>query len=169
MGNFARRYEREVNLSRTVRLNLLATAIAAGSFRAFITALARAQLSHLLAEPGPFTILVPTDAAFTQLTGRGAWNLTSDLPTLKQVLACHIVPGRGTAAAMVHQHSLHTLRGERIEVQVDRGIRVGGARLLKSDLVAANGLVHIIDRVILPAHVLRLGLRVEPVVIAPAA
>jgi uncharacterized surface protein with fasciclin (FAS1) repeats len=147
-------------------LNLLATSIGAGSFRAFVTAISRAKLGRLLSGPGPFTVFVPTDAAFAQATGGGMWSLTGDLTTLTRVLACHIVPGRWTAAAMVKQHSLRTLRGERVDVELDGGIRVGGAHVLKPNLLAANGVIHIIDGVILPPELPWLGDHAEPVVIA---
>lgn len=142
-------------------LNLLATTIGTGSFRSFVTALSRAKLGHLLSEPGPFTVLVPTDAAFAEATGGDLESLADDIPTLARVLACHIVPGRWTAAAMAKQRSLTTLRDERVEVELDGGIRVGGAHVLMPDLLAANGVIHIIDRVILPLELPHSGVNID--------
>lgn len=146
--------------------SLLATAVTAGSFRAFVTGISRAKLGHLLCEPGPFTVFVPPDAAFVHVTGGGLWGLTDDITILTRVLAYHIVPGRWTAAAMVRRHSLRTVRGECVEVELDGGIRVGGAHVLKPDLLAANGILHIIDRVILPPELSRVCIHTEPAVIA---
>ena len=142
-------------------LNLLATTASSGSFKAFVSAVSRAKLGYLLAEPGPFTVFVPTDAAFAHVTGGGGLGLTGDLVTLKQVLACHIVRGRWPAALMVRQRSLKTLQGERVSIELKSGIHVGGAHVIKPDLIAENGVIHVVDHVILPAGY---GLPSSPVV-----
>ncbi len=133
-------------------LNLLATTVSSGSFKAFVSAVSRAKLGYRLAEPGPFTIFVPTDVAFAQVTGGGSWELTGDLVTLKRVLACHIVRGQWLAALMVRQRSLKTLQGERVPIELTHGIHVGGAHVIKPDIIAENGVIHIVDHVILPAE-----------------
>jgi uncharacterized surface protein with fasciclin (FAS1) repeats len=146
--------------------NLLATTIRSGSFSAFVTAISRARLGHLLSKPGPFTVFVPTNAAFAQATGGGLWSLTDDISILTRVLACHIVPGRWTAAAMVRRRSLRSVRSELVEVELDGGIRVGGAHVLKPDLIAANRVLHITDGVILPPGLPWVGIHTGPVLIA---
>jgi uncharacterized surface protein with fasciclin (FAS1) repeats len=131
-------------------VNLLAKIISRGAFRTFITMTSRAGLSQLLGSSKPYTVFVPVDAAFTRLAGDSAWWLANDRLTLRAILACHIVPGRWTAPVIAKQHFLHSLDGERLRIDAESGIWVAGARIIETNLIADNGVVHIIDRVLLP-------------------
>ncbi len=112
--------------------------------------LARAHLSYLLAEPGPFTLFAPIDSAFFQATGFMDWRIAKDISSLKAILACHVVPGQFPAALLVRRRSLRSLRGEHIEIRYEEGIRVEGARIIRPDIFASNGIIHIVDQLVLP-------------------
>ncbi|MGB8647400.1 MAG: fasciclin domain-containing protein [Anaerolineae bacterium] len=130
-------------------MNLLAT-ITSGSFKALVTSLSRARLGYVLAEPGPFTLLAPTDSAFFRATEFTDWQIANDIPTLKAMLACHIIPGIWPAALLVRQRSLRSFCGETIEINFEKVIQVGGARIIRPDLFASNGIIHIVDDIVLP-------------------
>ncbi len=137
-------------------MNLLATIITSGSFKALVTSLSRARMSYLLAEPGPFTLLAPTDSAFYRATGYKDWQIANDLPTLRATLACHIIPGKWPASLLVRQRSLRTLRGQWIEMNFDQSMEIGGAGIIRPDIYASNGILHIVDSIVSAQPILSL-------------
>jgi uncharacterized surface protein with fasciclin (FAS1) repeats len=125
----------------------------AGAFSTFLRAVERAGLDEVLAGHGPVTIFVPSDEAFqTWPPGAIEW-LLAEPRLLQQVVGYHVVPRLVTAADAAMLRATPTVQGEELYLSVRNGVRVDGARLVMSDISASNGLIHIIDRVLIPARI----------------
>jgi uncharacterized surface protein with fasciclin (FAS1) repeats len=133
--------------------NIVETARDAGTFTTLIAAIDRAGLEATLAGEGPFTVFAPSDEAFAQLPEGTVYSLLAEPAMLAQVLTYHVVPGRVTAADVVGLASAPTVNGEELPVSVDGGVHVDGARVISADIEASNGVIHVIDRVLLPARI----------------
>ena len=131
--------------------NIIETAREAGSFTTLLTAVDTAGLGETLAEGGPFTVFAPTDEAFAQLPEGAVASLLEDRAKLTAVLTYHVVPGRVTAADAAGLPAASTVHGDELPIWVDGGIHVAGASVVSADIEASNGLIHVIDRVLLPA------------------
>jgi uncharacterized surface protein with fasciclin (FAS1) repeats len=131
--------------------NIVETARDAGTFTTLIAAIDRAGLEPTLAGEGPFTVFAPSDAAFAQLPEGTVESLLAEPDKLTRVLTYHVVPGWVTAADVVGLTKAPTVQGEELSVSVDGSIHVDGARVTSADIEASNGLIHDIDRVLLPA------------------
>ena len=133
--------------------DLVATASAAGTFQTLVAALGAADLSATLASPGPFTVFAPTDAAFAKLPAG-----TVDDPlkpenkaTLQAVLKYHVVAGDVRAAQVVTLTHATTLAGAAVAISVSGStVKVNDATVTATDVVASNGVIHVIDTVLLP-------------------
>ena len=133
--------------------DIVDTAVAAGSFKTLAKALTAAGLVDTLKGEGPFTVFAPTDKAFADLPEGTLDALLKDIPKLKAVLLYHVVPGRVMAAdAMkLDGQSAKTAGGAMLPVKVVGGkVMVDGATVTTPDVVASNGVIHIIDKVMLP-------------------
>lgn len=130
--------------------NIVQTAIAAGSFKTLVKAVQAAGLVETLSGPGPFTVFAPTDDAFSKLPAGTIENLLRDIPKLTSVLTYHVIAGKMTAADVVKQRSLSTVQGQTIMVDTKSGVKVNDASVIKTDIMADNGVIHVIDKVILP-------------------
>ena len=128
--------------------SILATARAAGSFRTLEAAIGAAGLVGALEGPGPFTVFAPTDAAFAKRPAGTVESLLAPagLETLRRVLTHHVVPGRVLAKDLLRVGQATTLAG----TTVPFGLRVGEANVVKADVVCSNGVIHVIDAVLLP-------------------
>ena len=133
--------------------NIVATAVAAGSFKTLAKALEAADLIETLEGPGPFTVFAPTDEAFAKLPAGTVENLLKpeNREKLRRVLTYHVVPGRLMAADVVKVQTAKAVSGDTITVQA-RGdsVRVDAAHVTKADIAASNGVIHVIDAVMLP-------------------
>lgn len=110
-----------------------------------------AGLAETLAGKGQFTVFAPTDKAFSKVPKATLDALGKDPEALKRVLLYHVADGRKPAARVVRSRSIKTLAGPRLKVKVSkRAVRVGGARVISADIKASNGVVHAIDRVLIP-------------------
>ena len=128
-------------------------ATAAGRFDTLLAAVGAAGLGDALASPGPFTVFAPTDAAFARLGYDAIAGLLEPAakPTLARILKHHVVPGRFTADDLVGLDGIETLAGTTIELGALRGrLLVGDAAVETADLAASNGVIHVIDRVLIP-------------------
>jgi uncharacterized surface protein with fasciclin (FAS1) repeats len=126
-------------------------AAADGRFSALINALETAGLDETLRGKGPFTIFAPTDDAFAALPEGQLDRMLADIPTLTSMLLCHVVMGKFTAADLAALSAIDTIGGQHITfTSTDDTIQVNEARITTADLEAANGIIHIIDTVILP-------------------
>ena len=133
--------------------DLVDTARVAGEADIFTAALHATGLAPLLRDTGPFTIFVPSDAAFTKLAPATLEALLQEPAALASVLAYHVVVGRVGQSEVAQTATVKTLHGESLTLRAhEGGLFVDGARIVRSDLTASNGIIHIIDRVALPSH-----------------
>jgi len=123
----------------------------AGSFSTLPTALNAAGLTTALEGSGPFTVFAPTDEAFAAIEGDVLADLIADTDLLAAVLTYHVVPGLLPAGSVVNLSSAPTLNGKQMAISVEGGtVRVDDAKVIATDIQASNGIIHVIDRVILP-------------------
>ena len=134
-------------------VNILQTARAAGSLGTLVTAIDRAGLNDVLQHAGPYTVFAPSDEAFARLPDGAVQSLLAAPDTLADVVNYHLVPGRMTAADVAGRISAETLQGEDLVISNHGVIRIDGARVVSGDLEASNGVIHVIDRVLLPARI----------------
>lgn len=122
----------------------------AGSFKTLLKAVEAAGLSDTLRGEGPFTVFAPTDEAFAKLPKGTLEGLLKDLPKLKRILLYHVVPGKHLAADVVKMDKAKTAEGQSVRIRTSDGVKVDDANVVKTDVHAANGVIHVIDAVILP-------------------
>ena len=131
--------------------NIVATAKAAGQFKTLTALLKQAGLAKTLQGKGPFTVFAPTDAAFAKVPKKTLKALGADKAKLRAVLLYHVAGGKLTAAKVVKRSSIKTLNGQRVHVRVRNGkVYVGGARVVTPNVAASNGVIHVINRVLIP-------------------
>ncbi len=134
----------------TAPRTIVDVARAAGRFETLLEALEATGLDEALGGEGPFTVFAPTDDAFAALPEGALDALLADPAKLARVLKYHVVPGRVLAAEVVKLGSVKTLEGTSVPIEVGEKVRIGDARILETDLVASNGVIHVIDAVLLP-------------------
>ncbi|MCG6921344.1 MAG: fasciclin domain-containing protein [Acidobacteria bacterium] len=130
--------------------DIVETAVAAGSFNTLATALQAAGLVETLKGDGPFTVFAPTDEAFAKIPEADLKALLADKAKLTKVLTYHVVSGKVTAAEVVKLSSAATVEGQAIKIDTSDGVKVNEANVIKTDIMASNGVIHVIDTVILP-------------------
>jgi uncharacterized surface protein with fasciclin (FAS1) repeats len=132
--------------------NLITTAEQAGQFTTLLKALDIAGLTDTLREKGPFTVLAPTDEAFAKLGHRSIAALLNDKEKLAELLKLHVIPGKIKARDLLAGASLKTLAGERLQPSIVKGrLMVNQANVIDTDIDAGNGIVHAINRVLIPS------------------
>ena len=139
----------------SVRSNdVVETAVAAGQFKTLAAALEAAGLIDALKGDGPFTVFAPTDEAFAKLPAGTVETLLKpeNKEKLKAVLLYHVVPGNVTAdqVTKLNGKSVKTLQGSSITVKTSHGVRVDNAKVTQTDIKASNGVIHVIDTVLMP-------------------
>lgn len=129
------------------------TAVAAGSFNALVAAVKAADLAETLAGPGPFTVFAPTDDAFAKVPAAILKGLLKPeaKAQLAGVLTYHVVAGKLMAADVIKLTSAKTVQGQSISIDTSNGVRVDNANVVKTDIECDNGVIHVIDSVILPS------------------
>ncbi len=133
--------------------DIVDTAVGAGEFTTLAAALEAAGLVSTLKGEGPFTVFAPTDAAFAKLPAGTVENLLKpeNKQQLVDILTYHVVPGKVTAAEVVGLDEAKTVNGKMIDVQAEGGsVKVNDANVTAADVAASNGVIHVIDKVILP-------------------
>jgi uncharacterized surface protein with fasciclin (FAS1) repeats len=130
--------------------DIVETAAAAGNFKTLATALQAAGLVDTLKGPGPFTVFAPTDEAFAKIPKADLQALLADKAKLTKVLTYHVVPGRVMAADVAKLKEAKTVEGQAVKIDTSSGVKVDGANVIKADVAASNGVIHVIDSVILP-------------------
>jgi uncharacterized surface protein with fasciclin (FAS1) repeats len=131
--------------------NLVQTAVAAGQFKTLAALLTKAGLAKTLAGKGPFTVFAPTDAAFAKVPKATLTALAANKTKLRAVLLYHVVGGKVTAAQAMKLRSAKTLEGKSLPIRVSGGkVIIGTATVLKPNVMASNGVIHVIDRVLIP-------------------
>jgi uncharacterized surface protein with fasciclin (FAS1) repeats len=130
--------------------DIVDTAVAAGSFNTLVAAVKAAGLVDTLKSPGPFTVFAPTDDAFAKLPEGTVEALLNDKEKLTAILTYHVVPGKMMAADVVSKSSLKTVQGQSLQVSTSDGAKVNNANIIKTDIQTSNGVIHVIDTVVLP-------------------
>jgi len=131
--------------------NIVQTAAAAGQFKTLLKLAKQAGLAGVLDGKGPFTVFAPTDAAFAKVPKATLATLAHNRAKLRAVLLYHVLKGRITAAQLVKLRSVKTLNGQSLPVRVRHGVvTVGAVRVIKTNLAASNGVIHVIDGVLIP-------------------
>lgn len=129
--------------------DIVDTAVGAGTFKTLATALGAADLVPTLKGKGPFTVFAPTDEAFAKIPKADLDALLKDKKKLAAVLTYHVVPGK-VKAANVKAGKVKTVQGSEITITTTGGVMVNNAKVIKTDIVADNGVIHVIDTVIMP-------------------
>ena len=99
---------------------------------------------------GPFTVFAPTDEAFAKIPKADLDAILADKAKLTKILTYHVVPGKVTAAEVVKLKEVKTVEGQSIRIDTADGVKVDGADVVKTDIMASNGVIHVIDSVLLP-------------------
>jgi len=131
--------------------DIVETAIAAGSFKSLVAAVRAADLVAQLKSAGPFTVFAPNDEAFAKIPKADLDALLKDKVKLAKVLTHHVFAGNANSDDLKMLKDLSVVDGGRLPILVDKGsLRVGGALVIKADIVATNGLIHVVDTVLIP-------------------
>jgi len=130
--------------------DIVDTAVAAGTFKTLAAALQAAGLVDTLKGEGPFTVFAPTDEAFAKLPAGTVDALLKDKKKLTEILTYHVVSGRVMASDVVKMSTAKTVQGGTIAIGTSGGVTVDAARVLKTDIKTSNGVIHVIDTVLMP-------------------
>jgi len=135
-------------------LDIVDTAIQNGNFTTLVTALTEAELVDTLKSPGPFTVFAPTDAAFDKVDSTTLTNLLADKPNLTKVLKYHVVSGKYLAADVLGMSTLTSVEGSDLAITVSGStVQIDGATITTTDIECSNGVIHVIDSVMIPPTV----------------
>jgi uncharacterized surface protein with fasciclin (FAS1) repeats len=131
--------------------DIVDTAVAAGNFNTLVAAVKAAGLVDTLKGPGPFTVFAPTDDAFAKLPPGTVDALLKDPAKLKKILLYHVVSGKVMASAVVKMKTAKSVEGENIKIHAMGGtVMVDNAKVVKTDIETDNGVIHVIDTVLMP-------------------
>jgi uncharacterized surface protein with fasciclin (FAS1) repeats len=131
--------------------DIIETAKAAGNFKTLLAALEATKLTDTLKGEGPFTVFAPTDKAFAALPKGTVEALLKDPSTLKKILLYHVVGQKLMAKDVVNMNDINTLEGQKLPVKIDQGVvSIGKAKVIKTDIYARHGVIHVIDVVLIP-------------------
>lgn len=132
--------------------DIVDTAVNAGSFSTLVAAIQAANLVDTLKGSGPFTVFAPTDDAFAKLPAGTVDALLQDIPKLQKILTYHVVSGKVTSAEVVKLDSAPTVEGSQVKIDASNGgVKVNDATVTTPDVTADNGVIHVIDKVLIPA------------------
>jgi uncharacterized surface protein with fasciclin (FAS1) repeats len=133
--------------------DIVDTAVAAGSFNTLVKAVQAAGLVDTLKGPGPFTVFAPTDEAFQKLPAGTLDAVLADKAKLTAILTYHVVPGKVLAKDVIglNGKKAKTVQGGELAINTTAGVKVGGANVVKTDIETSNGVIHVIDTVLIPA------------------
>lgn len=130
--------------------DIVDTAVSAGSFNTLATALTEAGLVDTLKGEGPFTVFAPTDEAFAKLPEDQLAAILADKELLTSILTYHVVAGKVMAADVAALESAATVQGQSVIINTDSGVMVDSANVIQADILASNGVIHVIDTVLVP-------------------
>jgi len=135
--------------------DIVDTAVAAGNFKTLVAAVTAAKLVDTLKSKGPFTVFAPTDEAFAKLPKGTVEGLLKDIPKLAAILKYHVVEGAVPAADVVQHKNITTLQGQDLKVDavkwhLHKNVKINDADIVKADITTDNGVIHVIDKVLLP-------------------
>jgi uncharacterized surface protein with fasciclin (FAS1) repeats len=132
------------------KADIVDTAVSAGSFKTLAAALQAAGLIDTLKGTGPFTVFAPTDDAFAKLPAGTVEALLKDIPKLKAILTYHVLAGQVEAKDVVKLAKATTVNGQDVTIGTSGGVTINDAKVIKADIQAKNGVIHVIDTVLLP-------------------
>ena len=137
---------------RAADMDIVDTAVAAGSFNTLVAAVKAADLVDTLKGEGPFTVFAPTDAAFAKLPAGTVDDLLKpeNKAKLVKILTYHVVPGKVMSSDLSDGMMAKTVEGSEVTIKTDPAVMVDGAKVTQADIVASNGVIHVIDSVIMP-------------------
>jgi uncharacterized surface protein with fasciclin (FAS1) repeats len=130
--------------------DIVDTAVSAGDFTTLVAAVKAAGLVDTLKGEGPFTVFAPTDEAFAKIPEAELDALLRDKEALTKILTYHIVPGKVTSAEVVKLATANTVEGQAITIHTDSGVKVNDANVVKTNIMTSNGVIHVIDTVLIP-------------------
>jgi uncharacterized surface protein with fasciclin (FAS1) repeats len=138
--------------------NIVDTAISAGSFKTLVAAIQTADLVDTLKGPGPFTVFAPTDEAFAALPKGALDELLKDKDKLQAVLTYHVVSGKVMASDVINLKTAKTVQGQDLKIDASRwrlrnNVKINDANVIKPDILCDNGVIHVIDKVLVPSLV----------------
>lgn len=134
--------------------DLVETAVNAGNFNTLVKAVEAAELVEILKSPGPYTVFAPTDDAFAKLPAGTLDSLLQDIPKLKKILMYHVANGDVRSDDLIQIDHAETLEGSIVAVDsADGKVKVNDANVVKTDILTDNGVIHVIDAVLMPAIV----------------
>jgi len=131
--------------------DIVDTAVNAGDFTTLVAAVKAADLVDTLKGKGPFTVFAPTDAAFAKLPEGTVDELLKDTPKLKKILTYHVVSGKVMAADAKKLKSATTVEGSDVKINASKDVKVNDSTVTTADVAADNGVIHVIDTVLIPA------------------
>ncbi|MBD2472201.1 fasciclin domain-containing protein [Nostoc sp. FACHB-145] len=131
--------------------DIVDTAVNAGSFNTLVAAVQAAGLVDTLKGEGPFTVFAPTDEAFSKLPSGTVDALLQDIPQLTKILTYYVVSGKVLAADVVNLDSAPTVEGSSLKIDASSGVKINDATVTTPDVEADNGVIHVIDTVLIPA------------------
>jgi len=137
----------------SMKKDIVDTAVSAGTFKTLAAALGAADLVTTLKGKGPFTVFAPTDAAFAKLPAGTVESLLKpeNKSKLQAILTYHVVSGSVPASRVVKMKTAKTVNGQSVSIKANKsGVMVGGAKVVTTDILASNGVIHVIDTVLLP-------------------
>lgn len=135
------------------QMNIVETAVSAGQFKTLVTAIQAGDLAATLQGKGPFTVFAPTDEAFAKLPDGTIEALLKDKEKLVAILTYHVVPGKVTAKDVIGMNAAKTVNGKSFKIsQTGDAVMVDNAKVVKTDISASNGIIHVIDTVLIPSE-----------------
>ena len=134
------------------KVSIVETAIGAGSFTTLVAAVKAAGLTETLSSGGPYTVFAPTDDAFAKLPAGTVEALLADPDKLRSILLYHVVPGTVTSAQVAKLDKATTAQGSDVKISTSKsGVKINAANMTQVDIETSNGIIHVIDTVILPS------------------
>lgn len=131
-------------------MNIVETAVKNGNFKTLVAAVTAAELVDTLSGEGPFTVFAPSDEAFAKLPEGTVESLLKDKEKLSAILTYHVVAGKHLAAEVSKKGSIKTVQGQDLTIKNGDGVTVDNAKVVSADIVTDNGVIHVIDSVVLP-------------------
>ncbi len=133
--------------------DIIETAVNAGNFTTLVKAIESADLADILKSEGSYTVFAPTDEAFSKLPPETLDELLQDIPKLKRILTYHVVFGDVREEDLKQIEEAATVEGSIVAIETNNGIKVNDIQVLQTDIIADNGVIHVIDGVLIPALV----------------
>ena len=140
-----------IPMTTPATMDIVETAMAAGTFKTLAAALQAAGLVDTLKGTGPFTVFAPTDDAFAKLPKGTVESLLQDKAKLSAILTYHVASGRLLAQDVAKLTTAKTVNGQEVKISTVGGVKVNAANVIKADILASNGVIHVIDSVLIPS------------------